>query len=384
MQNDFDHHPQHHLIETAAALQETALSLLQEKIVAADLEADSLFHFAEKVCLLQISTPAECFLIDPLAVPDLSCLKPLFADESITKVFHGADYDIRCLYRDFSIVVNNLFDSELACRFLGRTGTGLNAVVRQLFQVTLDKKYQKRDWAARPLPEEMLAYAARDTAYLIPMFHILSEELRDRGRKGWVDEECRLLTRVRSEENDHLPLFMKFKGAGRLGRRQLAVLEAVLQMRQDIARKKDRPPFKVMGNKAIMEIVQAQPKSRKALKNTGAFSGKQLAMYGDEVVKAIAEALALPQAALPVYPRQKRSSPSPQMTRRLKCLKEWRDERAAGLYLSPGLIFPKSLLVAVGEKNPASLAELDRIENLRQWQKENFGREIVSLLNEIC
>ena len=109
------------------------------------------------------------FVIDPLAIPDLSPLKPLFSDVNIQKIFHGADYDVRSLHRDFGIEINNLFDTELASRFLGVTGTGLDAVVKQHLDICLDKKYQKKDWSKRPLPAEMIEYAASDVMYLLPI-----------------------------------------------------------------------------------------------------------------------------------------------------------------------------------------------------------------------
>ena len=150
---------EYQVIDTAANLEEIARSLEKEKIVAVDLEADSMFHYKEKVCLIQIATEKIFVVIDSLAIKDLSPLKPIFSNPNIKKIFHGADYDVRSLYRDFKIKINNLFDTELACRFLGIKETGLKAVLKIFFNVDIDKKYQKKDWSKRPLPKEMMAYA---------------------------------------------------------------------------------------------------------------------------------------------------------------------------------------------------------------------------------
>ena len=138
-------------IETLPSLEEVAQILGQAKIIGVDLEADSMHHYFEKVCLLQIATESACYVMDPLAVKDLSVLRPVFSNARIRKVFHGADYDIRSLHRDFRLEVENLFDTQLACLFLGLRETGLEALLRSRFQVDLNKKYQRADWSQRPL-----------------------------------------------------------------------------------------------------------------------------------------------------------------------------------------------------------------------------------------
>jgi len=137
-------------IEIGSELEKIARSFEKEKIIAVDLESDSMYHFKEKVCLIQMATKRNSILIDPLQIRNLSSLKPFFSNQNIKKIFHGADYDIRSLYRDFKIKVNNLFDTELACRFLGIKETGLEAVLKNFFRISLNKKYQKKDWSIRP------------------------------------------------------------------------------------------------------------------------------------------------------------------------------------------------------------------------------------------
>ena len=166
------------LVDTLDALHRMAASFIGIHTLAVDLEADSMYHFKEKICLVQLSDGNRIFLVDPLKVSDLSCLKPVFSDKNIEKVMHGADYDIRSLHRDFEIEVRNLFDTQIACRFLGMTETGLEAVSAEILNVRLNKNFQKKDWSQRPLPPEMLAYAAGDVSHL----HVLKEILENRLR----------------------------------------------------------------------------------------------------------------------------------------------------------------------------------------------------------
>src|SRR5512137_1269394 len=141
-------------IETPSHLEGAARILGQAEIIGVDLEADSMYHYFEKVCLLQIATESAAYVIDPLALKDLSALHPVFSNPRIRKVFHGADYDIRSLYRDFGLEVENLFDTPLSCMFLSLRETRLEALLRSRFQVELNKKYQRANWSRRPLPPE--------------------------------------------------------------------------------------------------------------------------------------------------------------------------------------------------------------------------------------
>lgn len=373
----------YHLVADAPALDAFVDGLAGEPVIAVDLEADSMYHYREKVCLIQITAGKTVGIIDPLSVEDLSGLRPVFADPGVRKVFHGADYDIRSLWRDFGIEVRNLFDTQVACRFLGFRESGLEAVIRSQFDVVLDKKFQKKNWSSRPLPHDMLAYAALDTLYLIPLAERLLSALREKGRLPWVLEECRLLSQVRSLPENSEPLFFRFKGAGRLRPRSLAVLESLLQFRREIAEKKDRPLFKILGNEAILRIVKGRPTSLAQLERTGGLSRKQAEMYGNALVQRVLAALEIPEDDLPDYPRKKSPALSPRVPERINALKEWRDGRAAALEIDPTLICNKSLLTTLAVSNPHDAAALESIEELKAWQYEAFGEDILAVLNTL-
>src|SRR4030066_146414 len=232
-------------IETLPRLEEVARILGQAKIIGVDLEADSLYHYFEKVCLIQIATESASYVMDPLALRDLSALHPVLSNPRIRKVFHGADYDIRSLYRDFRVEVENLFDSQLACKFLGLRETGLEALLRSRFHVELNKKYQRADWSQRPLSPEMVEYAAMDGMYLITLARMLEAELEVKGRLSWVEEECLFLSKVRFTLPSHAPLYLKVKGAYLPAARIHAVLAALLEFREAQAQKSDLPSFMV-------------------------------------------------------------------------------------------------------------------------------------------
>ncbi len=369
-------------IGTLPRLEQIAPILDRAEIIGVDLEADSLYHYFEKVCLLQIATEETSYVIDPLALRDLSVLQPVFSNLRVRKVFHGADYDIRSLYRDFQIEVKNLFDTQLAGKFLGLEETGLEALLRTRFQVDLNKKFQRADWSQRPLAAEMVEYAAMDGLFLIPLARMLEKELREKNRLSWVDEECRFLSKVRFTLPSEEPLYLKLKGASQLDPRSLAVLEAILQFREGEARRMDRPPFKVMGNESIVELTRLKPLSREEMEAGRALSQKQIERYGTRLLQEIHRAMAMPDGDLPVYPRGARPALPPSLRQRIKALKNWRDIRAKQLRMNPGDFLNNSLIHGLALKNPRATEELEGIPGLKEWQKAHFSREILGALTK--
>jgi len=372
---------QYEFIDTTESLASFIHKTRKAEIIALDTEGDSMFHYQEKVCLIQMAANGHTAVIDPLKIKDLSLIKPLLEDARISKVIHGADYDVRSIYRDFGITIDNLFDTQLASMYMGWSETSLEAVVNQHFGVELDKKYQKKNWSRRPLPDEMVAYAASDVTYLIPLARYLSQELKNRGRLEWVAEECRLLSGVRPSKNNDGPMFLKFKGAGRLEPRQLAVLESLLQMRNAIARQKDRPLFKIISNTSLKKIAMAPPANLKQLKASRTLSDKQFEMYAQAVIEAVRNARHVPAEELPKYPRQRSPRISRKVPARVKALRTWRDSKAEQIGLNPALLLNRSLIKAIAVENPTDEKALAAVEGIHQWQVDAFGQAIIKALH---
>lgn len=382
--------PEFRLIHTLSDLKSLCRQLGREEVLAVDTEADSLYHYFPKVCLIQISTGRYAFVIDPLAIKTMDPLRPLLASRKIKKVFHGADYDVRSLFRDFAMKVNNLFDTMVASQFIGENEPALAAVVKKRFGAILDKKYQRANWSKRPLTHEMMRYAARDTTYLIRLYRELDEELRARGRLSWVQEECEILSRdFRAGDNTaertltgRPPLFKRFKGAGKMEPRDLAVLENILLFRENMAMEKDRPPFRLFSNRVIHDLVRAKPTRRAALRKIQHLSADFLRRYADRVLETIQEGLELPEDRLPSYPKVRRRPQAPEKQARLKRLKRWRGLKAKELEIQTGLICNNVLLDALAEDNPKDADGLKAIPGMKVWQRKTFGPEIIKVLHE--
>ncbi|MEE4254034.1 MAG: HRDC domain-containing protein [Desulfuromusa sp.] len=365
------------ILTTTEQVAQFATELEKYPVIAVDLEADSMHNYQEKVCLLQFSTPTTTLLIDPLLGADLASLKPVLANPKICKIFHAADYDIRCLARDFDIEINGLFDTMISSQFLGEERFGLADVLRKYFSVELDKQYQRADWSKRPLSEAMIRYAAEDTRHLHNLVEILEEQLREKGRLEWVKEEFMLMEKVRFMVHEG-PFFLRFKGAGTLDRRQLAVLEQLLQWRNLEAQRQDRPLYKIFGNKELLEIARQAPKG---LNQISGISPRLIDRYSKKMLPAIQTALELPDTELPIYPRGERRQKDPQIEKRINRLKDWRKKIAAELQLDQGVLINNALLEELARKQPRSEQDLSGIELLKNWQRQVLGEGILRTLN---
>ncbi len=360
-------------------LAEVAEIIGRETEIAVDLEMDSLHNYCEKVCLIQISTRTQSWLIDPLALKDLSPLAAPFSNPDIIIVMHGADYDIRSMHRDFGIEVNNLFDTMIASRFIGLTEFGLAALLKNRFGIELNKKFQKADWSRRPLSDEMCAYAMADTSDLLPLYDQLKAELVEKGRLTWLEEECRLVCQARVSEKEG-PLFLSFKGAGKLKGRNLAILEELLQLRDQQAKEMDRPAFKVISGETLLEAAEKRPRSLSDLSSIKGMTPGQIQRHGESILMAVSSAMTMPEEMLPHIPRQHRVEPAEGTKERIKQLKEWRQEKSRLLGLEPGVLAPNWLLEGVAEANPTGVETLCEIPGMRNWQIELYGKELLAEL----
>jgi ribonuclease D len=218
---------------------------------------------------------------------------------------------------------------------------------------------------------------------LLPLAHLFEKDLQQCNRLSWVREECLLQSRVRPGNNDHEPLYLNFKGAGSLPPRDLAVLEAILQLRKVIAEKKDRPLFKIFQNGDIAKIVQCRPSSPERLLKINALSFKQYEMYGNHIIDAIKAAEQIPKEELPRYPRKRSPKLRIRDQERIRLLKKWKDQKAGELGIESALVLNKVLVSAIVAADPRKIEDLKMIKEMKNWQIHEFGEEILFLLKEI-
>ena len=106
-----------------------------------------------------------------------------------------------------------------------------------------------------------------------------------------------------------------------------------------------------------------------------------MSMYAEPVCDAIQKALALADEDLPVYPREKRTPLSRKASLRVNALKQWRESAAEKIGIDSGIILPNALAISIARENPQTVGQLDKICEMKDWQKKTFGREIITVLN---
>jgi ribonuclease D len=369
-------------IQTQRALASLAGRLKGTELVAADTEAAGYHRYRDRVCLVQLSTRTETFVIDTLAVTDLSALASVLGTTETETVFHDADYDLRLLARDFGLRAGRLFDTKIAAQFLGEPAIGLGALVEKYLGVVLEKKHQRADWAQRPLPSDMLAYAAEDTRHLPRLRDVLSTELRALGREAWAEEEFALMLDTRWADGvDPGAAFLKTKGARELGPRQLAALRALHTWRESTAEARDVAPFRVLSNEIILEIARALPRSPAELGAVKGMSASLLDRRGTELLSAVRSALQLSDRDLPSFPRgPRRPPPDNAFEQRMERLRVTRDQAADTLRLDRGFLMPRTQLEAIARLQPKNISELSAVPELRRWQIDVLGERLIATL----
>jgi ribonuclease D len=301
---------------------------------------------------------------------------------------HGADYDLRLLDRDLGVQLAGLFDTQIAAAMLGKSALGLAALLETHLGVKLSKKYQRADWAQRPLDEGMLEYAASDTRYLMELADILTAELRAAKRESWAVEEAQALqstVRALRDEPELEPEdpVGRVKGARDLPPRDVHALRVALMWRDELARARDRAPFRVVGDAQLLEAVRQTPEDRSGLRAIKGFPRGLAREDGDELLRRFRQVAELPDEELIGYPRFRRRGPGrppPEVEEVAERLKSVRNQSAQRLQLDRGTLLPNALITAIALENPSNAEALAGIAGVRGWQVAVAGEALLEAL----
>lgn len=349
--------------------------LFMQTRVAVDTESNSLHAYRERVCLIQFSVPKKDFVVDPLALDDLSPLAPLFSNADIEKIFHAAEYDLICLKRDFDFEFSNLFDTMQAARILGYQYVGLESILAEKFNVKVDKRHQKANWAARPLSRAQLDYARMDTHYLIPLRDLLEPELREKGRWGFARDDFSLACQVdEPREKMNGASWKRFSTRKDVTPRELTILSELCLCRDAIAERMDRPSFKVIPDAVLLDIARNIPEKDVDLAGIG-LSQKQIHLWGGQILAAARHG-----AEIPLVKREQAERPKDAVLKRLDKLKTWRKKAAEQLKVESDIVLPKDFLYELAENPPKDVEALKSVMRESPFRFEKFGGQIYSLI----
>ncbi|MEK7383304.1 MAG: ribonuclease D, partial [Elusimicrobiota bacterium] len=246
------------LITAREHLEEVCVELAKCPRLAFDTESNGFYAYKERVCLVQISSPTDDYIVDPIAVAELDALGPLFADPGIEKLFHAGEYDVLCLKRDYGFTFANLYDTMIAARVLGIKELGLAAAIERHFGLVISKKLQRADWGKRPLTHEMIKYAQGDTHFLMRLADQQKQALVEKGRWDDALEAFRELEKLEPNARTFDPEgYWKLVGRQEIGARAIAALKEIWLYREQQAESRDRAPFRVMPEDLMTRIAQA-------------------------------------------------------------------------------------------------------------------------------
>ena len=348
--------------------------------LALDTEGASFHRFLDRIYLLQISTRDRSAIIDPLPIGAAARLGALLENKSVEVVFHDADYDLRLLHQDYGWHVTRIFDTRIASQLLGIKSFGLAALLEQFFDVKLDKKHQRADWSMRPLPADMLEYAAQDTRYLLQLKDHMKADLERRGRLHWAEEEFARLEGTRWDAEDAMEGFLRLKGARELTRPELAVLRELVKWRDTMAAQLDRATFRIVGNEVLLELSRRPPKTVTELAAVKGMPKGMLDRAGGDIIAAIQRGLGVQESDLPRFPKAQRWNKDQEFDARVIRLKGVRDEAAKTLELDPGVLCSRERLENIARSGAKTIADLAAVPDIRRWQIEVMGAGFISAL----
>ncbi|RJP52138.1 MAG: ribonuclease D [Anaerolineaceae bacterium] len=362
-------------VNTTQLLKKMVEDLASQSRVAVDTESNSLHAFREQVCLLQFTSAKTDYLLDPLELKDLAVLAPIFADPKIEKIFHAAEYDLICLRRDFGFTFANLFDTMQAVRVLGYPAVGLDRLLGDKFQIKMDKRHQKANWAARPLTQDQIHYARLDTHYLFDLRDVLELELREKERLVFALEDFNracLLEEQKQRSNGES--WERFSGRKDLSLRELTIISQLCKWRDREAEKLNRPPYKVVMDDVFVALAKNPPEQKVDLSAAG-LSEKQIKLWGDQVLGAIRRGM-----EAPLVERKQVERKNEAVLRRLEKLKAWRKSIGLEMKVESDIILPKPYLGMLSENPPKTLDELRDLMKDTPSRADRYGVQILKVL----
>lgn len=374
-------------VDTPAAAGDLKHVLSDAKRIALDCEAAGFHRYDNRLCLVQV-TVDDTYVVDPFAVDIAAVFGDILEREDVEVVMHGSDFDLRLLGGELGLRVHGLFDTQIAASLLGVDGLGLAALLENRFGVKLSKKYQRADWAERPLSDEMLDYAASDTRYLFRLADELAAELEAAGRTEWARQECRALESVAeaaddaSDDEPDDPV-IRVKGTKDLSSRQVAALREALLWRDEIARARDRAQFRVVGDRPLIDVVARHPRKVEELADIKGFPTNLARGEGEALLERLEAIAQASDDDIVGYPRVAASGPGrppPEIEEMANRLKSVRNRKAGELELPRGTLLSNAVLLEIATEAPSSIEALSQIDGMRPWRVELMGRELLEVL----
>lgn len=243
-------------VDTISKLQNVIGELKKTSYIAVDTESDSLYHYEEKLCLLQIESNGTVYIIDAIQV-DIGKICEIFENERIEKIFHSASSDIALIKKYLNCDIKNIFDTMVASKYIFKKAYSLKDLVKKYLGYDMSKKYQKIDWSIRPLAYKFLKYAAYDVYYLKEVRDKLYTELERKGVYVQFKNYCQNINNIRPRKREfRLQKYLSIANNYALDDNEKRLFIELVKKREEIAKLNDIPPFKVISNERLISLIK--------------------------------------------------------------------------------------------------------------------------------
>jgi len=359
-------------IETDEALVRFCETLRGEPAIFIDTEFVGEGRYYPELGAIQVASPTQAAVVDPLAVTDLSPLLALLADPAVEKVFHAASQDLPILFRLMNSPVRHVFDTQIAAALLGYDEQiSFVNLVERVTGTILSKSHGFTDWLRRPLTEGQIEYALDDVRYLVPAHAALVRELAERGRTEWACEEFRKLDDERRfVPADPQELYLRIRGVERIRGQALAILRELVAWREETAHEKNIPPSRVARDEVLVELARRPRQSVKELHEIRGLAAQQVERFGAGIIETIKRGATAPRPT----PQRSASLPStlePTVDFLMLCLRSLAGEQS----IAAGMVATRSELVEL-----ALRGEKADVQLLRGWRRAAFGDALLATL----
>lgn len=366
-------------IETPRSLRDLVARIAAEPCVAIDTEFVWERTFYARLGLIQLALhDGSCFVIDTVALTDVTPLGAVLADSCIEKILHDAPQDLMILRRATGASARNVFDTRLAAGFAGLScETSLQNLLTELLGVQLPKGHTRTDWMARPLSVGQLEYAADDVRYMPRAAVILRERARAAGVESWLNEELRLLDEpALYDERSPGEAYLRIRAAAFLRPRDLAILRELAAWREREASAADLPRRHVADDPELVSVAKARPRQTTDLATCHDLGPRTAQRYSGPLLDAVERGLALSEAELPVpslLPEARELG-----RERIAAVTETIHRCAAMKHIDGRLVSNKNDVMLLLQKGRTALPENHRL--LRGWRAELLGDSLSAAL----
>lgn len=360
------------LISSTEALASACSRLAEAPFVTVDTEFMRETTYYPKLCLIQMATPADGVLVDPLAPGiDLKPFLDLMADEAVLKVFHSARQDLEIVWNMGGIVPHPLFDTQVAAMVCGYgDSVSYEQLVNDLAKARVDKSSRFTDWSRRPLSEAQLTYALSDVTHLVKVYEALEAQLQENGRHGWLDEEMAVLTSPETYRAEPENAWRRL--AGRMRKtKEIAILMEVAAWREREAQTRDVPRGRVIKDEAVIDVAVSAPQSVEALGRLRSIpAGFERSRQAADILAAVERGLTRDPKTVPRLERPRGRQNTGATVELLKVLLKAVAEEEG---VAPKIIATVDDLEAIAEDDAADVAPL------HGWRRQLFGERALAL-----